>query len=186
MKDLGQFRYFLGIKVARSKQGISLLQRKYVLDLLRDTGMLGCKPASTPMDPNLKISTESGDLLSDPSQYQCLVGRLIYLTNTHPDLAFVVSVVSQFMHAPRTAHMDAVYHILRYLKSCPGLGLFYSSSKQVGLSCFNDADYAGSKINRCSTSGFYTFYGDHLISWKSKKQPVVLRSSVEAKYRAMA
>jgi hypothetical protein len=186
VKDLGSLRYFLGIEVARSRNGISLSQRKYTLDLLQDTGMLGCRPAFTPMDPNLKLSTESGDLLLNPSMYQRLVGRLIYLTNTRPDLTFVVSVVSQFMHAPRTAHLDAVYHILRYLKTSPGLGLFYSASHQSGLSCFTDADYAGSQTDRRSTTGLSTFYGNHLISWKSKKQAVVSRSSAEAEYRAMA
>ncbi|GFZ07004.1 hypothetical protein Acr_18g0011740 [Actinidia rufa] len=160
IKDLGPLRYFLG--------------------------MLGCRPASTPMVPNLKISAESGELLPDPSIYQRLVGRLIYLTNTRPDLTFAVSIVSQFMHSPRTSHLDAVYHILRYLKSCPGRGLFYKSGVQSGLSCFTDADYAGSKSDRRSTSGFCTFHGSHLISWKSKKQAVVSRSSAEAEYRAMA
>ena len=80
------------------------------------------------MDPNIKLSTESGELLSDASVYQRLVGRLIYLTNTRPDITFVVSVVSQFMHAPRTSHLDVVHHILRYLKTCLAIGLFYTTN----------------------------------------------------------
>ena len=110
--------------------------------------MLGCRLASTPMDPNLKLSVESGELLSNPSMYQHLVGRLIYLTNTRLDLTFAVSVVSQFIHAPRTTHLDAIHHILRYLKTSLGLGLFYSAGHQSGLSCFTDADYARSQIDR--------------------------------------
>jgi hypothetical protein len=138
------------------------------------------------MNPNLKLSTEPGDLLSNSSMYQRLVGRLIYLTNTRPDLTFAVSVVSQFMHAPHTAHLDAVYHILRYLKTSPGLGLFYSVGHQPRQSCFTDADYAGSQTDRRSTTGLRTFYGNHLVSWKSNKQVVVSRSSAEAEYHAMA
>ncbi|GFS39053.1 hypothetical protein Acr_00g0060930 [Actinidia rufa] len=153
-------------------------------------------PASSPesgMSPPLvsdilppRYQPSQGELLPDPSVYQRLVGRLIYLTNTRPDLTFAVSIVSQFMHSPRTSHLDDVYHILRYLKSCPGRGLFYKSRVQSGLSCFTDADYAGSKSDRRSTSGFCTFHGSHLISWKSKKQAVVSRTSAEAEYRAMA
>ncbi|GFY96877.1 hypothetical protein Acr_11g0011830 [Actinidia rufa] len=93
---------------------------------------------------------------------------------------------TQFMHTPRSSDLDAVHHILRYLKTCPGLGLFYTSGEQCGLSCFTDADYAGSKTDRRSTSGLCTFRGTHLLSWKSKKQVVVSRSSAEAEYRAMA
>ncbi|XP_057515028.1 probable 26S proteasome regulatory subunit p27 [Actinidia eriantha] len=133
-------------------------QRKYTLDLLQDTGMMGYRLASTPMDPNLKLSIESWELLSDASVYQCLVGCLIYLTNTRPDITFAVSVVSQFLHAPRTSHLDAVHHILRYLKTCPGLELFYTAKAQDGVSYFTYADYAESKSDRRSTSGLSTFY----------------------------
>uniref|UniRef100_A0A2N9EE62 Reverse transcriptase Ty1/copia-type domain-containing protein n=1 Tax=Fagus sylvatica TaxID=28930 RepID=A0A2N9EE62_FAGSY len=183
--------------IRRRSDGCCIILLVYVDDIIltgalkcflgiEDTGMLGCRPASTPMDPNLKLSVESGELLSNLSIYQRLVGRLIYLTNTRPDLTFAVSVVSQFMHAPRTSHLDAVHHILRYVKTSPGLGLFYSAGHQSRLSCFTDADYAGSQTDRRSTTGLNTFYGNYLISWKSMKQAVVSRSSVEAEYRAMA
>ena len=128
VKDLGPLRYFLGIEVARSRQSIPLSQRKHSLDLFQDTGMLGCRPASSPMDPNLKLTTELGELLPDPLVYQRLVGYLIYLMNTRPNLTFAVSVVSQFMHSPRTYHLDAVYHILRYSRLVLVLGFLYSKS----------------------------------------------------------
>lgn len=188
VKDLGLFRYFLGIEVARSSRGISLSQRKYTLDLFQDTGMLGCKPSSSPMNPYISLTLESRSLLYDPSSYQRLVGRLIYLTNTIPDISFALSVVSQFRHAPRLTHMVVVHRILRYLKSSPRLGLFYSFDKQgeLSLSCYTDVDYAGNKTDRRSTSRWVTFLGSHLISWKSKRQNATARSSAEAEYRAMA
>jgi Reverse transcriptase (RNA-dependent DNA polymerase) len=116
VKDLGQLRYFLGIEITRGVEGIVSSQRKYVLDLLTETGMLGCRPAIAPIDQKFKLST-------DRERYQRLVGCLIYLSHTHPDISFVVSVVSRYMHDPREGHMDAVYQILRYLKSAPRKGL---------------------------------------------------------------
>jgi hypothetical protein len=98
-------------------------QKKYVLDLLKETDKLGCKPASTPIDINVKLNTKDSELLEDINQYQKLMEKLIYLTVTRPDLSFTVSQVSQFMHAPRTSHLDVINRILRYLKSCPGKGI---------------------------------------------------------------
>ena len=100
IKDLGLLRYFLGMEVARSKKGIVVSQRKYILDLLKETGMNGCRPLDTPMDPNVKLGKNGEGVLVDTARYQRLVGKLIYLSHTRLDIAFAVSMVSQFMHAP--------------------------------------------------------------------------------------
>ena len=184
-KDLGLLKYFLGIEVAKSRKGIFLSQRKYVLDLLSETGKLGAKPASTPMIPNLQL-TKEGELLEDPGRYRRLVGKLNYLTVTRPDIAYSVSVVSQYMSNPTVNHWAAVEQILCYLKGAPGRGILYKNHGHTRIECFSDADWAGSKADRRSTTGFCVFVGGNLVSWKSKKQNVVSRSSAESEYRAMA
>jgi hypothetical protein len=185
-KYLGKLRYFLGIEVARSKAGISLSQRKYTLDILQDTGYLGSKPVATPMESNLKLMPDEGEFIDDPDTYRRLVGKLIYLTITRPDISYAVSVVSQFMTNPRVPHMNAVIRILKYLKNAPGRGLFYRSSGHLRIEGYTDADWAGSPSDRKSTTGYCTFIGGNLVTWRSKKQSVVARSSAEAEYRAMA
>jgi len=185
VKDLGQLRYFLGIEIARSPKGIVLSQRKYVLDLLNDTGMLGCRPASTPIEQNHKLCAQSREPV-DKEKYQRLVGRLIYLCHTRPDITYAVSVVSRYMHDPRNGHMDAVYRILRYLKSSPGKGLWFKKNNHLNVEGYCDADWASCLDDRRSTSGYCTFVGGNLVSWGSKKQPVVSRSTAEAEYRAMS
>jgi Reverse transcriptase (RNA-dependent DNA polymerase) len=185
IKDLGQLSYFLGIEIAHSSKGLFLSQRKYVLNLLKETGKVGAKPASTPMETNIKLGLENGEPLTDIGQYQRLVGKLIYLTVTRPDIAYAVSVVSQFMHAPRTSHLSAIDRILRYLKSTPGQGIWMKKNNSNEVVGFSDADWAGS-CDRKSTTEFCTFVGGKLVTWKSKKQSVVARSSAEAEYRAMA
>ena len=186
MKDLGTLKYFLGIEVARSKHGIFLSQKKYVIDLLTETGMLACKPADTPIEQNHRLGDYPDQVSANKERYQRLVGRLIYLSHTRPDIAYAVSVVSQFMHRPSEAHMDAVQRILRYLKSAPGKGLMFSNHGHQEVEGYTDADWAGSVTDRRSTSGYFTFVGGNLVTWRSKKQHVVARSSAEAEFRGMA
>jgi Reverse transcriptase (RNA-dependent DNA polymerase) len=123
IKDLGLLKYFLGIEIARSPKGLFISQRKYALDLLKETGKLGCKPVSTPIDSKYKLNTEDGEPLNDINYFQRLVGRLIYLTVTRPDISYSVSQIRKFMHAPQTTHVNAIDRILRYLKGTPRKGI---------------------------------------------------------------
>ncbi|KAL5579088.1 hypothetical protein UlMin_011530 [Ulmus minor] len=194
LKDLGCLKYFLGLEIAKSKQGIMLSQRHYTLQLLEDTGYLACKPTAVPMDPKLRLAATEVDLLTDITHYRRLVGKLLYLTLSRPDITFAVHKLTQFLAQPRLPHLKAVHHLLRYLKNSPGQGLFFSSTSSlqlraysdacapVRLNAFSDADWGSCPDSRRSTTGFCIFIGDSLVSWKAKKQTTVSRSSAEAEY----
>lgn len=187
MKDLGSLKYFLGIEVSRSGEGIFLSQRKYVLDLLQEMGMSACQPVHTPLEEKVNLFIEPDQVPVDKRRYQRLVGRLMYLSHTRPDLAYALSVVSQFMHNPGEQHMNAVLRILRYLKSAPGKGILFSKNEDYRkVVAYTDSDYAGEIEGRRSTAGYFTFVGGNLVTWRSKKQNIVTRSSAEAEFRGMA
>lgn len=186
MKDLGVLKYFLGLEIARSSQGIFMSQRKYALDIISETGLFGAKPAEFPMEQNHKLALAEGQLLDDPEQYRRLIGRLIYLGVTRPDLAYSVHILSQFMQKPREDHWEAALRLVRYLKKNPGQGILLRADNNLSLEGWCDSDWASCPLTRRSLSGWFVLLGYSPVSWKTKKQPTVSRSSAEAEYRSMA
>ena len=186
MKDLGVLKYFLGIEVARSSAGLFLCQRKYTLDIVSEAGLLGAKPCGFPIEQNHRLGLANGELLSNPESYRRLVGRLIYLAVTRPDLAYSVHILSQFMQEPRIEHWEAALRVVRYLKGTPGQGILLRADSDLSLQGWCDSDWAACPVTRRSLSGWLVFLGQSPISWKTKKQHTVSRSSAEAEYRAMA
>ncbi|KAK9913516.1 hypothetical protein M0R45_037329 [Rubus argutus] len=175
IKDLGDLKFFLGIEIARSKKGIYMSQCKYALEIIKDNGYLGAKPVEFPMEES-KLSNK-GEPLKDPAAYRRLVGRLIYLTITRPDITYSVHILNRFMHEPHRPHMDAALRVVRYLKSSPGQSLLLRSNSNMNLRAFCDSDWAGYPITRRSTTGYCVFLGDSLISWSTKRQKTVSLSS---------
>jgi hypothetical protein len=186
IKDLGELHYFLGFEVHRTSDGIALFQKKYAVDLLQAHGYLGCKPVQTPLDCKQKFSIGDSDFFYDPSLYRSLVGKLLYLTHTRPDISFAVQQLSQFLATPTVSQMQAVYRIFRYLKGSLDKGLFFPSDNSFAFQVYADSDWGGCLDSRRSVTGYCIYIGHALVSWKSKKQSVVSRSSAEAEYRALA
>lgn len=186
IKDLGNLSYFLGIEAHQSTEGLNICQRKYALEILNEAGFLACKPAHTPMAQGVKLAHGDGTPVDDPSSYRRLVGRLLYLTATRPDITYAVQQLSQFVDAPTDKHLSAAHRVLRYIKASPGQGLLYPSNTDLHLQMFSDSDWATCPETRKSITGYCAFLGSALISWRSKKQVTVSKSSSEAEYRALA
>ncbi|XP_070046210.1 uncharacterized mitochondrial protein AtMg00810-like [Nicotiana tomentosiformis] len=147
IKDLGELKYFLGIEFARSKEGILMHQIKYALELVSDMGLAGAKSVGAPMKLNQKLTTTEFDMhvgsyadyvFADPTAYQRLVGRLLFLTITRPNITFTVQCLSHFMHSPKCSHMAAALRIARYIKGSPGLGILMHSETYSQLTTYYD------------------------------------------------
>uniref|UniRef100_A0A803NGJ8 Integrase catalytic domain-containing protein n=1 Tax=Cannabis sativa TaxID=3483 RepID=A0A803NGJ8_CANSA len=186
LKDLGKLSYFQGIEVNDTPEGIILTQTKYKKDLLCKAKMQGAKPNSTPMTSGLRLSAFGSDPVEDIQLYRSIVGALQYLTITRPEIAFSVNKVCQFMHNPLQVHWLAVKRILRYVSGSLNHGLHLKRSNFLELQAYCDADWATDPDDRRSTSGFAVFLGPNLITWQSKKQHTISRSSTEAEYMSLA
>ncbi|XP_057539843.1 uncharacterized mitochondrial protein AtMg00810-like [Amaranthus tricolor] len=186
IKDLGILHYFLGLEVAYIDAGIFLSQAKFTQDLLKESKQQTFKNVVTPLPHNLHLTTDQGPLYDDPSYYRTMVGKLNFLTNTRPDLAFTVQYLSQFMQNPRLPHASVLQHALNYVHTTTNQGIIIKGSDQLKLQAYSDSDWASCPNTRRSITGCILLLGSSPISWKSKKQSTVSRSSSEAEYRAMA
>ena len=185
-KDLGDLHYFFGIRVRRTSSGFFLSQQQYAEEILERAGMDNCKPAPTPVDTKGKLPCTDGPPVADPTAYRSIAGALQYLTITRPELAYAVQQICLHMHDPRESHHTLVKRALRYVRGSTELGLWLSASASLQLRAYTDADWAGCPDTRRSTSGFCVYIGDSLVSWSSKRQAIVSRSSAEAEYRGVA
>jgi hypothetical protein len=184
VKDLCVLHHFLGVTAEPRPSGL-LHQRQYTLDILERAKMINCKPCSTPVDKQAKLSEAMGDPVEDPIGYRSLAGALQYLTFTRPDISYAVQQVCLHMHDPREPHLAALKRLLCYLRGTVDYELLLHRSTSSELVVYTDADWAGCPDTRRSTSGYAVFLGGNLVSWSSKRQLVVSRSSVAAEYRAV-
>ncbi|XP_016548115.2 uncharacterized mitochondrial protein AtMg00810-like [Capsicum annuum] len=192
MKDLVELKFFLGIEFTRSKEGILMNQRKYTLEFVSELGPSAAKPTVIPIDTNSKLTTKEYDDHiykneqgpTDPPAnvhaYQRLTGKLLYLTMTRPDIAYSVQNLSQFLQQPKKSHMDIVIRLVKHIKKKPGQGVLMSSQENAEVSAYCDADWVSCPFSRRSVTGYLLKLGESIISWKSKKQKTISRSSAEA------
>lgn len=186
MKDLGRLTYFLGLEVLYLPTGIMLTQQKYASDLVAKAGLTDDKVVYTPMEINTKYREAEGEPFSDPTLYRQLVGSLVYLTMTRPDISYAVQVLSQFVANIYCVHYTALLRVIRYVRGSMSQGVLFRFDSPTHLEGYTDADWAGCPDSRRSITGWCMFFGTSLISWKCKKQSRTSKSSTEAEYRAMS
>jgi hypothetical protein len=180
MTDLGPLRYFLGIEVSSTLDGFSISQEKYIQDLLARAALGDKRTVKTLMELNVQLHASDGDLLPNPTHYHHLVGSLVYLDVTRPDISYPVHILSQFVSAPTTVHYSHLLCVLRYLRGTITRRLFFPCSSSLQLQAYSDAMWASDPMDRRSLSTYCVFLGGSLIVWKTKKQTAVSCSSVEA------
>ncbi|GJS05640.1 putative ribonuclease H-like domain-containing protein [Tanacetum coccineum] len=186
MSSMGELTFFLGLQVKQSTAGIFISQDKYVKDILNKFDFRTIKPATTPIEAHKALGKDEEGEDIDVHLYRSMIGYLMYLTASRPDIMFAVCLCARFQVTPKISHLNAVKRIFRYLKHQPKLGLWYPKDSPFYLEAFSDSDYAGDNHDRRSTSGRCQYLGRRLVSWQCKKQTIVAISSTEAEYVAAA
>ncbi|GJS78182.1 putative ribonuclease H-like domain-containing protein [Tanacetum coccineum] len=186
MSSMGELTFFLGLQVKQQPDGIFISQDKYVADILKKFDFCSIKTATTPIESNKPLVKDEDGVEVDVHEYRSMIGSLMYLTASRPDIMFAVCACARFQVTPKASHLHAVKRIFRYLKHQPKLGLWYPRDSPFELEAFSDSDYAGASLDRKSTTGGCQFLGRRLISWQCKKQTIVANSTTEAEYVAAA
>ena len=170
---MGKLHYFLGLEILYKDNDVLISQKKFATDLIKEFGFSNYSTTSSPLDPSMKLSSTEGTLLTDPTYYRKLVGKLNFLTNTRMDITYSVQHLSQFLQAPREPHLKVAFHVLRYLKNDLNQGIFMTKHADCTITAYCDSDWAACSDSRKSVSGYIVFLGDSPIGWKSKKQTTI-------------
>ncbi|GJR73073.1 putative ribonuclease H-like domain-containing protein, partial [Tanacetum coccineum] len=186
MSAIGELTFFLGLQVKQSQEGIFISQDKYVAEILKKFDFVSVKSAVTPMETKAPLAQDEGGPDVDLHLYRSMIGCLMYLTASRPDIMYAVCACSRFQVTPKVSHLYAVKRIFKYIKGKPKLGLWYPRESPLDLVAYSDSDYAAANLDRKSTTGGCQFLGRRLISWQCKKQTIVATSTTEAEYVAAA
>ncbi|RVW63069.1 Retrovirus-related Pol polyprotein from transposon RE1 [Vitis vinifera] len=184
MSMMGELNFFLGLQIKQLKEGTFINQAKYIRDLLKRFNMEEAKTMKTPMSSSIKLDMDEKGKLVNSTMYRGMIGSLLYLTASRPDIMYSVCLCARFQSCPKESHLSAVKQILRYLKGTMDISLWYPKGDNFELIGYSDADFAGCKVERKSTSGTCHFLGHSLVSWHNKKQNSVALSMAEAEYIA--
>jgi hypothetical protein len=186
MSDLSPLRYFLRIEISSTPEGFFLSKEKYIQNLLNRASLTDHRTVETPMKLNVHLTPIDSEPLEDPTRYRHIVGSLVYLGFTRPDISYFVHILSQFVSTPTHIHYSHLLRVLCYLRGISTRRLFFPCSSSLQLQAYCDATWASDPSDHHSLSAYCVFLGSSLIAWKTKKQVVVSRSSAEAELRAMA
>jgi hypothetical protein len=178
---IGELSYFLGLQIKQLKNETFVSQGKYIKDMLKKFGMEDVKCISTPMGKNGSLDSDASVNIVDQTLYRSMIGSLLYVTASRPDVMFSVCMCARFQASPRESHLKVTKRILRYLKHTQNVGLWYPKGAKFELTGYSDSDFVGCKVEKRSTWACQLL-GRSLVSWSSKKQNSVALSTAKAEY----